>query len=473
MNSPIIWIILPSLAALILYLLRRRERLVHTSGIILVLGLALLAWLLPINEPVSLGLPGSASFKIGASMIFFGRQFTLDETTRPLVILIYLGVGLWFGGGYAARVDRLFIPLGVAIAALLTAALAVQPILYAVLIIQIVAIVSIPLLAPPGKPIAHGVIRFISFQTMGVCFILFANWLLGVVQTDPEKANLTLLTTLLFGLGVALLAGIFPFHTWVPMLAEEAPPYATAFVFFVIPTAVSFVGLDYLNQLVDITDLRLLSNALRWSGILMVVISGLWAAFERHLGRIFGFAILTQIGMALLAVSLGFSDQPGSPGLRIFFAQLLPQGIGIAVWALALSILRDHLQGVDPLYRQVQGLAHRLPVTAGCLLLAIFSLAGLPLLANFPGNVALWSALIDESLSAAILSLFGCAMLFAAGLRTMAVLFTGLDEPSWKINEPAAPAMLMILGAAMLLILGLFPQWFIPMMSSLGQGFSP
>lgn len=473
MSSPILWIMLPSLAAVILYLLRRRELLVHISGILLVIGLALLAWLLPINEPVSLGLPSAVSFKIAPSMVFFGRQFTLDESTQPLLILIYLGVGLWFGGGYAARVDRLFIPLGVAIAALLTAALAVQPTLYAVLIIEIVALLSIPLLSPPGKTIPGGVLRFISFQTIGVCFILFANWLLRVIQTDPEKADLTLLTTLLFGLGVALLAGIFPFHTWVPMLAEEAPPYATAFVFFVIPTAVAFVSLDYLNQLAGITDMRLLNNALRWSGLLMVVISGLWAAFERHLGRIFGFAVLTQIGMALLAISLGFSDQTGTPGLGIFFAQLLPQGIGIAVWALALSAFRDHLQGVELSYRQVQGLAHRLPVATGCLLLSIFSLAGLPLLANFPGNVALWSALIGESLSAAILSLFGGAMLFAAGLRTMAVLLTGPDEITWKIHEPALQAVLMILGSAMLLIMGLFPQWFIPMMASLGQALFP
>ena len=56
MNALVIWVILPGLAAMILYSLRRWEKAVNVAGLLIALMLAALAWQLPIGKPLSLRL---------------------------------------------------------------------------------------------------------------------------------------------------------------------------------------------------------------------------------------------------------------------------------------------------------------------------------------------------------------------------------------------------------------------------------
>ncbi|MEW5868415.1 MAG: proton-conducting transporter membrane subunit [Chloroflexota bacterium] len=465
MNAPLLWIILPGAATLILYALRRWQAAVHLAALALALLLALLAWRLPVGEPIELGLPGVAPLVVGDTLTVLGRRLVLENGMRPVLALLYLAVSLWLGGAYAAAAPRLFVPFSLAIAALVVASLAVRPTLYAALFIQLAALVAVPLLSPPGKPVRGGVLRFLIFQTVGMSFVLFADYLLNRLQSQPEMTELVLPATLLFGLGFALTAAIFPFHTWVPMLAEESHPYAAAFIFFFIPSAVAFIGLDYLRQYSTLSNFTAIQVLLRSAGALMCLVAGVWAAFENRLERIMGFAALVQVGMGLLAISLGSQAVPGAPLGGLFFAQLAAQCLGLAVWSQALAVMRRQVP--DLRFRSALGLAQRLPIASMGLVLANFSLAGLPLLASFPGSVALWSALTGVSLPAALLSLVGNACLFAAGMRTLAVLVTGFDAPAWSVAEEGWPATLLILGILLLLAIGMTPQWLMPALTSL------
>lgn len=471
MSAPFLWIIIPGLFATGLYILRRWKNAVHLAGFLVALFLAWLAWQLPIGEPISLRLwVGFPSWKVGETLIVFGRRFVLDNASRPALIMIYLGIAFWFGGAYSAHTEQLFIPLGLGIASLLTASLAVKPSYYAALIIEAAALVSVPILSPPGKPVKRGVLRFLVFQTIGMCFILFADWSLPLLEIESSNPNALSPNTLLIGLGFALIIAAFPFHTWVPMLAEEAQPYSAAFIFYILPTAILFLVIEYLNRYTQLGIYPLMYPTLRAFGVMMVLTGGVWAAFERHLGRIFGFAAILQIGMALLAVSLGDAAGQGSPLRGIFFAHLVPQGVGLALWALALRAIQS--RGNELGFSDVRGLARRLPIATSCLVLANFSLAGLPLLASFPVDVALWSALTQRSLGMAVLSLLGNACLLAAGIRTLFVSVTGSSQEGWQISERGLQVTLLVLGGVLLFVVGLMPQWFFPSLTDMALIFS-
>jgi len=164
MSSTEIWVILPLGLALLTFLLRYRTLLIYFSAVITTFWLALLAWLIPFDQAI---LVGSISVKVTETFEILGREFTLSNADRPFLVLLYLFTSLWILAGYFIKPDHLFAPFALGMVASLTAALAVEPFLFAAMIIEIISLLAVPLLAPPGQPSGKGVLRFLAFQTIG------------------------------------------------------------------------------------------------------------------------------------------------------------------------------------------------------------------------------------------------------------------------------------------------------------------
>ena len=480
MNTPWVWIIFPGLLAIILLVINRWERIVIIIATLTSGSLAGLALWLPVKE---LFFVGSLTIHLADTWFVLGRSFILGAAERPVLVVLYLGAAFWFGATYIARPGRLFAPLGLGIVALLTATIAVEPFLYSALLFEIVVIVSIPILLSPAKIVGRGVLRYLTFMMLGMPLILTAGWMLTGVEVAPVEPGLAFRITIVVGLGFALLLGIFPFHTWVSMLAEESHPYASAFILLLLPGAVLFLILRFLDRYIWLRDLVDVLGYIRWAGVLMVVIAGLWAAFQRHLGRMLGFAVMLEIGISLVSISLGgqaalpsggLSGMNPTPGggievtLGIFFASVFPRGLALGVWALALTIIRSYTTSLR--FRDVQGIARRLPIAGASLVLAHFSLAGVPLLAGFPVRMALLEGISQVSPLAAFGVLLGMIGLLTGGLRTLAVFVMGPEE-TWHAIESWSQILFLVLGMIALLALGLVPQWFLPFFANLPGAF--
>jgi formate hydrogenlyase subunit 3/multisubunit Na+/H+ antiporter MnhD subunit len=466
MNAAVIWIILPGLVALLLLLISRMKWIVVLVGVSFTLFLSALAWWLPIGKLVSLG---PLSIEITPSLAIMGRQFILVPSDRPLLVMLYLGAAFWFGGAQFANVDRHFIALSLGITALVAAALFVQPFLYAALIIEMAVLVSVALLASPNQPIGRGVLRFLIFLTLSMPFILFVGWMLGGVEANPGDTTLASQVIVLAAFGFGLLFAIFPFHTWIPMLAEEAHPYTAAFVFYILSLAMPLFGLNFLERYNWLFTSPWLFVFLRLSGVLMVLTGGVGAIFQHHLGRLMGFAMVMEIGNSLLAMSLGIGVAENRASMGILFALLLPRGLGLGVWALSVSIIREHTHGLS--FDRLRGEGRHFVISASCLFLALLTLVGFPLTAGFPVHLALLQGLGLQFPLAAYAVILGSIGLLMSGVRVLGILVMGASDQPWQILEKKGQSLLLTLAGMVLIILGIIPQWFYPMLFNMARVF--
>ena len=183
-----------------------------------------------------------------------------------------------------------------------------------------------------------------------------------------------------------------------------------------------------------------------------------------------GYAVIVEIGLSILALSPGYDEASGLPLLGSFFTLLLPRGLALAVWAIALTVIQGQVK--DLRFRQVQGIAQRMPVATCALLLAHFSLAGFPILAGFPARLALWDGLARSSQLAAATALLGAAGLLVAGLRTLAVLVVTRSNEPLQFLESRGQQALLALGGLGLFLIGLFPMWVLPLLKNLGNTYT-
>lgn len=447
MSAPTLWIVLPLLLGS-LTLLARSERTVAMMGGLVCVGLSMSALAVPIDEALRFG---PVSIKIGSAASFLGRSLVLPAAGAPLLALIFGLSAFWFFGSEAAGVAHRLVPLGLTIAALLVASIAVQPFLYASLLIELAVLAALPLLSPPGQRPGRGVVRFLIYQTLGMPFILFAGWLLAGVETSPGDLSLTVQSTVMLAIGFAFLLAIFPLNDWIPQLMEQSHPYDTGFLLWLLPSLIVVFAMGFLDRYAWLRTSAQVISGLRAGGLLMLVSGGVFSALEKHFGRAMAYASVAETGFLLLALSL---TETGSAGLVFLF--LIPRGLGLAIWALALSIAKNNGVALD--FSTMRGLATNLPWVSAGIVLASFSTAGFPLLAGFPPRLELWLDLAHDSTAAAVWFFVGILALMLSAVRQLAVVVRPAGATRASGRETGVQRAMLGLGILCLLALGVFPQ---------------
>jgi formate hydrogenlyase subunit 3/multisubunit Na+/H+ antiporter MnhD subunit len=229
-------------------------------------------------------------------------------------------------------------------------------------------------------------------------------------------------------------------------------------------------------------------SVIQLAGLGMAVSGGLMAAVQHDFGRLFGYAALSDLGILLLAFSAS-----GSQGLVLALLHGISRSVSIGLMATALSILRQRV--VTDRFSSLSGIARRLPIATGGLILGGLALAGFPFTAGFPTHWAIgrsvwnwvqpYSPLAQEAVASAEvlpgqewLWAFTLVALVASSLGIVVGLLRGLNamvgsEPRDDVaGQPVLASGFVLILAAFTLILGFYPQLFLEPVSKAAQVFS-
>jgi formate hydrogenlyase subunit 3/multisubunit Na+/H+ antiporter MnhD subunit len=282
-------------------------------------------------------------------------------------------------------------------------------------------------------------------------FVLLAGWLLGGVEASPGDIALAAQSAAILGLGFAFLLAIFPLYNWIPMLMEECSPFTVGFLLWILPTITIVFGAGFLDRYSWLRSSPDAALALRSAGLLMIVTGGVWAAFQRHLGRILAYSAIAETGFSLLALSLD-----SRLGIPIVFLLIPARTLSLALWALALTVMKDQAETLT--FRSLQGALRVAPFAGAGVLLATLSAGAFPLLAGFPARLALWEAVAGVSIAPAIWMGVGITGLLFSAFRSFAAISMAPEYTGWEARENPVQRIMLGLGVLGLFVLGLFPQ---------------
>ena len=474
MPAPLLFVGIPLLLALVIHRLSARwsrpdadERLKKSVAVLAALVavcLAALAVSLPLDERV---LGGRLVFSSAFTLL--GRTFAIDPVGRVgLALMFGQGALLLLAAGFVGA-GRYYLQAGLAALGLLAAALLVRPFIFAALFLELAAVVAVLMLADETHRESRGAWRFLVFMTLAMPFILISGWLLESSAANPNEASFTFNAALMLGVGFAILLAVAPFQSWVPIVAENAPPLASAFVFVVMQQAVVFLLLAFLGAYPWLRQNPVVYRALTVIGGGMVLVGGVFAFGQRNFGRALGYAMLMDIGAVLLGVGL-----ESAAGVAAVLATLTLRGVAITLWAIGCDQLR-RVAGSDD-FDSLRGLGWRYPFASAAVIFGLLSLVGFPLTAGFPGRWALLRLLAQLHPTAAVLLLFGLASIALVCVRGLAALLSPRQAESAPIvpeavQEKRGAMVVYGFGVVLVLALGAFPQWLLSMLAGAAAVF--
>lgn len=462
MSAPILWILFPGLLAAGLLGFLNYPQAVKWIGTGAALILAGLALILPIGEPFRVAF---VSWELSPILSAAGRRLFLGNSDRALIFLLFSMYGVWNLMVDLRHVSIRVVPLGLMGAGLILAALAVEPFFYGAVLLAFLALLYTLILTPPPKPATQGVLRFLIYQVLGTILILFAAWMFSWVDVTAVEQLLLVRAVVILGVGFAFLLAVFPFSSWIFMLARHNHPFLTAFVLNTYLTGVLLFGVRFLSSAGWLPAVIEIQAVIRWAGLGMLLLGGLAAFFSNHLGRTMGFFVTVEIGRSLLAVSL---LQEGFP---ILLHLLIVQTLALSIWAVSLTMLESVNESLS--YRSLPGTARQWPVLFLGIAVGQFTLAGLPFLAGFPVVWSLAVTLKSISPTAAAAVLIAGAGMLAGAVRSAGFLLSSAGEEAVLVLSTRFSQAVIAAGLLISLLLGVYPGMLDPLLNLISGAFLP
>lgn len=433
----------PLAAAVVTFALRRFLTVAALLATLVPLALAVVALQSPPTDPQEI----------------LGRTIALGSGDRIGIAFLFVVASAIFVGVWRSSPGWNYYPVALLVLGSLAAALIIRPplneiypsFIYSTLFVAIAATLTVfPLQG--GKPgVTRGVQRFLTIMILALPALLLADWTMGQLSQSPDSVELQRATIFLVALGFTFLLAIFPFHSWVPGVAREAPPMSTAFVLNVLLPTVLILLLDVLNENRIITRDASIFEIIRGAGLLMAGLGAVLSWTRTDFGHLLGYGAIVDVGAILYAIGLA-----SSAGLAAAFVIMIVRSLSIGLMAMGMALVRERL-GNDS-FLTVRGLVWRLPWASLALVAGSLSLAGLPPLAGFAGR---WGLLQETS----VFDPRAAAVLLAAGVSVAIGVLRGLRQMLHPSDEPIDPqqrerrseAILIVAALAVCLFIGLFP----------------
>ncbi len=237
-------------------------------------------------------------------------------------------------------------------------------------------------------------------------------------------------------LGFAVLAGLFPFHTWAPTGHVAAPTAASMLLAGVVMKLGAFGCLRVAMPLFPVGFVYW-QPVIAWLAIAGILYAGLVALVQEDFKFVIGYSSVSHMGFVLLGLAAANSQAVSGAVLQMFshgvIAGLLFAVVGRMVYE------RTHTRRLADLRRMP--LHQLMPFAALTFVLAGLASMGMPGFSGFPAELTILIGTWKTSPLWAVFAAAGILVAAAFTLRVIQVSFFGTTDHSTN-SSAGAPAHL-------------------------------
>jgi len=261
--------------------------------------------------------------------------------------------------------------------------------------------------------------------------------------------------------GLAFKVSAVPFHMWAPDVYEGSPTSVTAF-FAIVPKVaaltvfIRFLYVPFIN-LVDQWQMIIIFISLA-----SMILGAVAAIGQTNLKRLMAYSAIGHMGYALAGLATGSNEGIQSTVIYLSIYLLMNLGIFSCIFMMKRK---------DIFYEDIQdlsGLSKNHPIISVCLLVLLFSLAGIPPLAGFFAKFYVFMAVIKvEMYTLAIIGLITTVISAFYYLRIIKIIYFDDPKEIFEIDKNLGLKVSLFLSTIIILIYFIYPSLLIDMVSNI------
>lgn len=313
--------------------------------------------------------------------------------------------------------------------------------------------------------LASGLLLYGISMIYGATGSLYLANVFEMVYAGSANASLLLLGIVFIVAGLAFKLGTVPFHMWVPDVYQGAPTAVT----MIVGSAPKIAAFGFMFRILVMGLGGAYGSWMPMLGLLAVaslLVGNLAAIMQTNLKRMLAYSTISHMGFILLAF---MGKAPGFEAALFYtISYVLMALVGFGV-LIALSNKGFECENLN----DIKGLNQKNAWYAFLMLLAMFSMAGIPPLLGFYAKFAVLKALMGQgdllaasgdfaqanayyglTVYAVIMSLIGAFYY----LRVVKAMYFDNQEHQEEITFSFSGKVLLSINALLLLVMGILPD---------------
>ena len=276
---------------------------------------------------------------------------------------------------------------------------------------------------------------------------------------SEEYGNIFGIIFILVGLSFKISA--VPFHMWAPDVYEGSPTTITLF-FSVVP---KIAALTVFIRFLYIPFIDLFQQ---WQSIIIFIsiasmLLGSFAAIgQTNIKRLIAYSSIGHIGYALAGLAVG--TNLGIQSSITYITIYLIMNLGFFSCLLMLKRNDTYYESIDDL----SGLSKNHPILSLCLLVQLFSLAGIPPLAGFFAKFYIFIAVIEQSMYfLAIVGLLATVVSAFYYLRIIKVIYFDKSNDEFDKNNSLSLKLTLSITTIIIILYFIYPSFLIKVVENI------